>query len=268
MTPNEIKAKFLENDFERYITVFEENHLMDEKVLSTMTDEDYKSIGIEILGDRKKLQLLFNNLETEPLPLKGKQEEKSSEEKLDEKEEYINTFVDGKEFCYKSTEPNKLLCRKCHAEVSKEATLCWNCNSKLIEQRTTAGYSNQEELRPLYVHSDTYHPNSAYRPVISSKSRLAALLFSIFLGGIGVHNFYLGQIGKGIAKLLISIIAVLIYGQGISELLLFKFSSSFSGRMIFGLLLIVIVRIWSLIEIIFIASGKEIDSEGLLVSKW
>jgi len=35
-----------------------------------------------------------------------------------------------------------------------------------------------------------------------SKSRVAAILLAFFLGGIGVHKFYLGKWGQGIAYLL------------------------------------------------------------------
>lgn len=37
---------------------------------------------------------------------------------------------------------------------------------------------------------------------ISPKSRLAALLLCIFLGGLGIHRFYVGKIGTGIVWLL------------------------------------------------------------------
>ena len=37
---------------------------------------------------------------------------------------------------------------------------------------------------------------------MSSKSRLAALLLCIFLGGFGIHRFYAGKIGTGILWLL------------------------------------------------------------------
>lgn len=40
------------------------------------------------------------------------------------------------------------------------------------------------------------------------KSKMAAGLLGIFLGGLGVHNFYLGFTGKAVAQLLISLISL------------------------------------------------------------
>ncbi|WP_371163683.1 TM2 domain-containing protein [Buchananella felis] len=42
---------------------------------------------------------------------------------------------------------------------------------------------------------------------MSSKSKLAAGLLGIFLGALGVHNFYLGNTGKALAQLLISVLS-------------------------------------------------------------
>lgn len=61
MNESEIKQKLIENGLETYVSVFEENHLFDEKILSRITNEDYISIGIKALGDRKKLLELFAN---------------------------------------------------------------------------------------------------------------------------------------------------------------------------------------------------------------
>ncbi|MDR2524411.1 MAG: TM2 domain-containing protein [Candidatus Nomurabacteria bacterium] len=41
----------------------------------------------------------------------------------------------------------------------------------------------------------------------SEKSKLAAGLFGILLGVFGVHNFYLGNTGKAVAQLLISVLS-------------------------------------------------------------
>ncbi len=65
--------------------------------------------------------------------------------------------------------------------------------------------------------------------LFSRRDYVTALVLSIFLGGIGVDRFYLGQIGLGIGKLLT------LGGCGI----------------------------WSLIDLILIAMRKVNDNEGL-----
>jgi len=68
---------------------------------------------------------------------------------------------------------------------------------------------------------------------ISNKDWLITLLLSIFLGNLGVDRFYLGSIGLGILKLL-----------------------TCGG-----------VGVWSIIDIIPVATGKMKDGQGLLVIK-
>ena len=60
------------------------------------------------------------------------------------------------------------------------------------------------------------------------KSKMAALLLCLFLGGIGAHRFYVGKVGSGIVQLLT--------GGGCG--------------------------IWALIDLINIAIGNFTDSEG------
>ena len=51
---------------------------------------------------------------------------------------------------------------------------------------------------------------ASVRRTDSEKGRLAAGLLAIFLGGLGVHKFYLGYTGAGVAMLLISIFGAVI----------------------------------------------------------
>lgn len=69
---------------------------------------------------------------------------------------------------------------------------------------------------------------------VSDKSRLAVTLFAFFLGVLGVHRFYLGKIGTGIA---------MIFTLG-------------------GL------GIWALIDFIMAVSGAMKDKEGRLITRW
>ncbi|WP_394941871.1 TM2 domain-containing protein [Psychromicrobium sp. YIM B11713] len=41
-----------------------------------------------------------------------------------------------------------------------------------------------------------------------AKSKIAAGLLGIFLGSLGIHNFYLGYIGKAVAQLLITVLSL------------------------------------------------------------
>lgn len=70
---------------------------------------------------------------------------------------------------------------------------------------------------------------NSYQPTMSEpKDWLTTLLLSIFLGSIGVHRFYVGKTGTGIAMLLT------LGGCGI----------------------------WTLIDIVMIAMGNFTDAQG------
>ena len=58
---------------------------------------------------------------------------------------------------------------------------------------------------PLYPYPPQYVP---YRYLPRRKSRIAAGLLGIFLGCLGAHNFYLGNSGKAVAQLLITLLSV------------------------------------------------------------
>ena len=69
----------------------------------------------------------------------------------------------------------------------------------------------------------------------SPKSRTVASLLSFFLGGLGIDRFYLGNIGMGVAKLLL-------------------------GWLTLG--------IWPLIDFIIVVAGAAHDGEGQPVTEW
>lgn len=41
----------------------------------------------------------------------------------------------------------------------------------------------------------------------AAKQRVVYILLAIFLGGLGIHNFYIGRTGAGVAQLLISLLS-------------------------------------------------------------
>ena len=102
-------------------------------------------------------------------------------------------------------------CQACGAETNALAEICIKCGARL---------------------------GKAEAVDISSKSRLATTLLCILpawiVGIAGIHRFYLGKIGTGIAMLLT------LGGLGI----------------------------WTLIDFIYVVSGSMKDKEGKVIQNW
>lgn len=57
---------------------------------------------------------------------------------------------------------------------------------------------------------DTKNAAGSYSiSVHGGKSRIIAGILGLLLGGLGVHNFYLGNTGRGIAQIIVSIFTVI-----------------------------------------------------------
>ena len=92
-----------------------------------------------------------------------------------------------------------------------------------------ANYGQQGYAAPSYNQSVYTQPAYAQQPAYgqpvapagyAQKSKLAAGLLGIFLGCFGVHNFYLGNTGKAVAQLLLTVIGwVFIIGPARAGLL-------------------------------------------------
>ncbi len=112
-----------------------------------------------------------------------------------------------------------MYCQKCGKEVSAEAQFCPACGAP---------------TRPAAPKTGTLAPGYTTDKPVSPHSRLAALLLCLFLGGLGVHRFYVGKVGTGVA---------MIFTLG-------------------GL------GIWVLIDFIMIIVGNFTDANGKYVLDW
>lgn len=83
-----------------------------------------------------------------------------------------------------------MFCPHCGAEAAGHAVVCIKCGGSLA----------------LPVPPPAPAPTSASRAGRVSKPRLAFILLGIFLGVFGVHNFFAGYVGRGIAQLLITLL--------------------------------------------------------------
>lgn len=79
---------------------------------------------------------------------------------------------------------------------------------------------------------------------ISEKSKSTAALLCFFLGGLGIHRFYLGKAGSGIAMLLLNL-----FGWA-------------TVAFVIGIPFAIAVGIWWLVDFIMILSGNLKDKDG------
>lgn len=97
-------------------------------------------------------------------------------------------------------------CPQCGAPIDLGATECKFCGEKLTAQQATQQMNQQVQQpqpqviiqqaaqQPVYV--------TGINPAWPIKSKVAAGILGIILGGIGAHKFYMGKIGMGILYLL------------------------------------------------------------------
>ena len=103
-----------------------------------------------------------------------------------------------------------MFCHNCGAQNDDGSNFCKTCGINMFIQ-----------------------PNNTEVRTISEKNWLVALLLCVFLGGIGIHRFYVGKIGTGILMIL-----------------------TFGG---FG--------IWIIIDLILIATNSFTDADGLHLNR-
>ncbi len=125
-----------------------------------------------------------------------------------------------------------MYCKNCGKEVAEGAAVCTNCGVAVGNGSAYCPNCGKETVAGAAVCTNC---GAALTPAANgeAKSKLTAGLLGIFLGGLGVHNFYLGYTGKAIGQIALSFC----FGVG---------------------------YIWGLIEGILILTGKiDKDAKGV-----
>ena len=128
-----------------------------------------------------------------------------------------------------------MYCRNCGTEVAEQAVMCVACG---VPPRSGNKFCQNcgAETNPAAAVCVSCGVGLATPALldVSPKSRLTVTLLAFFLGGLGIHRFYLGQTGLGILMLL-----------------------TFGG-----------CTIWALVDFILAVAGSMKDKDGKPITNW
>lgn len=143
-----------------------------------------------------------------------------------------------------------MYCKNCGNPMDNLAVVCVKCG---VSKGAGANYCpNCGNATPPGAQICTHCGVALYPPASSGfsgaqKSKIAAGLLGIFLGSLGVHNFYLGYTNRGLLQLLVTIFASI----------LSVFTCGITSIAVAGM------SIWGLVEGVLILTGsKSTDADG------
>ena len=102
--------------------------------------------------------------------------------------------------CGNVMDDNAVVCVKCGVAKGVGTNFCPNCGTNTVPNAVVCVKCGVPLNNPTT-------PGPGPNPLVPQKSKMAAGLLGIFLGSLGVHNFYLGYTGKAIAQLCISLLS-------------------------------------------------------------
>ena len=135
-----------------------------------------------------------------------------------------------------------MFCRNCGSQMDNNANVCIKCGVAAgVGQAFCSNCGSQTAPGAVVCTRCGFGLNSASAGG-AQKSKMAAGLLGIFLGGLGIHNFYLGNTTKALIQLLVSLLA---------------------GPLTLGLASIA-MGVWGLVEGIMILVGSiNTDAKGM-----
>ncbi|MHB8793585.1 MAG: TM2 domain-containing protein [Thermoleophilia bacterium] len=95
-------------------------------------------------------------------------------------------------------------CLTCGAGLAGDATRCAKCGTA-VDVPTPPAPQPVQQAQPTHYPQP---PQYIAVPTAPAKSKSTFVLLAIFLGGLGVHNFYAGYNGKGVVQLVMSVLSM------------------------------------------------------------
>ena len=101
-----------------------------------------------------------------------------------------------------------MFCRNCGNEVNENAAICVKCGVA-VGNGDGFCYNCGADTNPgadVCLKCGVSLKKAAAKGAVGNKSKLTAGLLGIFLGGLGIHNFYLGNSGKGAIQIVVTLV--------------------------------------------------------------
>ena len=143
-----------------------------------------------------------------------------------------------------------ITCEHCAAQIEDNCKTCPYCLSTIVKTKDEEKSDKDDIAFEFFSKENTCENEIRYampdeeEVIKGKKSRIASGLLGIFLGGLGVHNFYLGYTKKAVIQLVLFILGCC---NGITA---------------------AIACIWGFIEGILILAGNiNIDGDGNALGK-
>ena len=96
-----------------------------------------------------------------------------------------------------------MFCKNCGAELNENAVACMNCG---FAKETGDKFCSNcgREINPGAAICTNCGAAVKAQPIGEQKSKLVAVLLAFFLGGFGIHDFYLGYTKNGVIKIILT----------------------------------------------------------------
>ena len=89
---------------------------------------------------------------------------------------------------------NQAICLKCGVKTGVGNAFCANCGQP-VDANASVCLSCGVEVKKAGAEGD-----------LAGKDKIVIILVCLFLGGLGIHNFMMGETKKGVAKIIASFI--------------------------------------------------------------
>ena len=97
-----------------------------------------------------------------------------------------------------------MFCRNCGNEMDNAAAVCVKCGVAAGNGVNFCHNGGAQSVPGAAVCTRCGVAFAQPVPAGEQKSKMAAGLLGVFLGGVGAHNFYLGYTGKAVAQIVLS----------------------------------------------------------------